>query len=285
MVTCALLGCLGAACSSREALFLYTFLLLPCLVAAALVTGFSVAGADAAAATLAELGHGEQVARAAVGNGATPYAAPALSSGAREEALRSLFSGWQGVYDDCAPAVGVACEAGSGEGGSGAPTTSAGCGSRAITAADYAVIDSGAFGCSSNETGDAEFSAWAGDKCLQLPDQLTVANCSMVVAALTNTNGTGSEGGALWLFCACATAIADEIPARTEGVEVAMITMCVLLALLLLVDALTIREVTGRAEPCAHPTPSPLPLTPTLHPNVNASSEQVTKYAKWSPSP
>ena len=107
----------------------------------------------------------------------------------------------------------------------------------------------------------------------------------MVVAALTNTSSTGSEGGALWLFCACATAIADEIPARTEGVEAAMITMCVLLALLLLVDALTIREVTGRAEPCAHPTPSPLPLTPTLHPNVNASSEQVTKDAKWSPSP
>ena len=104
---------------------------------------------------------------------------------------------------------------------------------------------------------------WASDKCLQLPDQLTVANCSMVVAALTNTSGTGSEGGALWLFCACATAIADEIPARTEGVEVAMITMCVLLALLLLVDALTIREVTGRAEPCAHPYPSPLPFTLT----------------------
>ena len=69
-----------------------------------------------------------------------------------------------------------------------------------------------------------------------------------MVAALTNTSGTGSEGGALWLFCACATAIADEIPARTEGVEAAMITMCVLLALLLLVDALTIREVTKYAK-------------------------------------
>ena len=86
-----------------------------------------------------------------------------------------------------------------------------------------------------------------------------------MVAALTNTSGTGSEGGALWLFCACATAIADEIPARTEGVEAAMITMCVLLALLLLVDALTIREVTRRANP------APTPPHPTLYPNVNAN--------------
>ena len=285
MVTCSLLGCLGAACASREALFLYTFLLLPCLVAAALVTGFSVAGADAAVATLAELGHGEQVARAAIGNGATPYAAPALSSGAREEALRALFSGWQGLYDDCAPAVDVACEGGSGEGGSGeggsgAPTNSAGCGSRAITAADYAVIDSGAFGCSSNATRDAEFGTWASDKCLQLPDELAVANCSMVVAALTNTSDTGSEGGALWLFCACATAIADEVPERTAGVEAAMLAMCVLLALLLLVDALTIREVTARDDPCAHPYPSPLPVILTCNANANASSEQLTKDAK-----
>ena len=67
-------------------------------------------------------------------------------------------------------------------------------------------------------------------------------------ATFGRAGGTGSEGGALWLFCACATAIADEIPARTEGVEAAMITMCVLLALLLLVDALTIREVTKYAK-------------------------------------
>ena len=247
VVTCSLLGCFGAACSSREALLLYTFLLLPCLVVAAGVTGLSVAGADTAVATLAELSHREHVSRAAIGHGATPYAAPSLSSGSSEEMLRTLYSGWESLYLDCAPAVGVGCEGGSGDTGSGALTNSSGCGSRSITAADYAAMDRGAFACSSDEARGAEFGTWAADECIQGADELTVANCSLVVSALTNTSGAGSEGGALWLFCACADAIADDIPAYTRGVEVAMITMCVLLALLLLVDAFTLREVTMRA--------------------------------------
>ena len=141
VVTCSLLGCFGAACSSREALLLYTFLLLPCLVVAAGVTGLSVAGADTAVATLAELSHREHVSRAAIGHGATPYAAPSLSSGSSEEMLRTLYSGWESLYLDCAPAVGVGCEGGSGDTGSGALTNSSGCGSRSITAADYAAMD------------------------------------------------------------------------------------------------------------------------------------------------
>ena len=250
VVTCSLLGCLGAACSSREALLLYTFLLLPCLVVTAGVTGLSVAGANAAVATLEELGHSEQVSLAAIGRGARPYERPSLSSGSSEEMLRTLYSGWESIYLDCAPAATVACEGGSGEGGSGsgsgAPTNSSGCGSRAMTAADYVVMDSGAFACSSDEARGAGFGTWASDECIQGADELTVANCSLVVSALTNTSGAGSEG-ALWLFCACAHAIADDIPARTRGVEASMQTMCALLALLLLVDAFTLREVAKRA--------------------------------------
>ena len=206
-----------------------------------------MAGADAAVATLAELGHSEQVALAAIGQGATPYEAPSLSSGVREEMLRTLYSGWEDVYLDCAPAVGIGCEAGSGDTGSGALTNSSGCGSRAITAADYTVLEADAFACSSDDARGTEFGSWASDKCMQAADALTVANCSLVVAALTNTSGAGSDGGALWLFCACATAIADDIPAYIQGVEAAMITMCALLAALLVVDAFTLREVTKRA--------------------------------------
>lgn len=246
VVTCSLLGCLGAACSSREALLLYTFLLLPCLVVTAGVTGLSVAGANAAVATLEELGHSKQVSLAAIGQGATPYERPSLSSGSSEEMLRTLYSGWESIYLDCAPAVTVACEGGSGDGGSGALTNSSGCGSRAITAADYVVMDSGAFACSSDEARGAGFGAWARDECIQGADELTVANCSLVVSSLTNTSGAGSEGS-VWLFCACADAIADDIPAHTRGVEASMQTMCALLALLLLVDAFTLREVAKRA--------------------------------------
>ena len=255
--TMSLLGCTGAACSSRQALLVYTLLLLPCLVGAAAVTWLSVAGSDAAVATLSELGDDTRVSRAAIGDGAVP----ALSSGSSDEMLRTLYTGWEQVYLDCAPSV-AACERGSGEAGSasGALSNSSGCPSRPLTAADYAAMalndtvtpaPTSAVACSSDEAWRAAFGPWASDACVVGADDATVGNCSLVVAALANTSGTGGEAdasGALWLFCACAGALADDVGARTEGVTASAVALCGLLALLLLVDAFTLREVTRRAK-------------------------------------
>ena len=226
VVLLALVGCIGAVGSSRGALLVYLLLLLPCLLGAAVIAGLSVVGEDTAVATLTQLGSEERAPLAAIGNGTTP----SLESDAREVALKELYSGWEGLYLDCAPAS-------------------------MPTAADYAAGASVA--CSSNDSWAAEFGTWATDECVEMSScaeegdscshELTIANCSIAVSALANTSGTDGDG-ALWLFCACANAVAAELPTYTQGAKVTTITLCGLLVLLLLITCATLREVSMRAK-------------------------------------
>ena len=193
VVAISLFGCIGAA-GSREAVKLHAALLIPSLLAAAVMGALVAVGAALAVGVLDSLGAADGATLGWFGE-VDGDGNATLRGRAREAALRSIYDGWKDVYGGCAPGVPIdgACDAVSGSGGSGAvvydagldyslapsstdaaPTSSAAepgddpsaaCLLRHVRVDDFAAHNASVV-CSSERRWAADFSTWASRECV-----------------------------------------------------------------------------------------------------------------------